>query len=238
MTRIAMLTCCGLVLSASPAAAHRHRGPFENRGRFERRPPTFETYTTFKAGGYAPDELAADARGDGGLFLGVEWGISPAPPIEVGLTLDWFHRDSARGSVVVFDGPYDLPVEVVTGEASSTDLVPLGAVVRGRFPVGDGRVLPFVAGHLTYDVLHLEANGASWEGEIGEALRDTNYFSGLGAGFSMGVEADLAPGFGLLVEAGIHQTEPGRQIRVGGLPAEARVNADGEYLRAGARFAF
>jgi hypothetical protein len=235
MTRAAATICfvSSLLLGAStPAAAHRRHAPPEPR------PLPFETYTSFKAGAYSPDALRSEGAGDGGLFLGMEWGLSPTAAFEIGATIDWFHRESAHGSVVVVDGPFDLPVEVVTGEATSTDLVPVGGVVRARFPLSGGRVSPFVAGHLSYDVLHLQARSASWEGEIGEALRDTNWFGGWGAGLSAGVEALLAPGFGLLLEAGLHESEPGQSLTVGGLPAEARVKADGDFLRAGARFAF
>ncbi|MFN8178476.1 MAG: hypothetical protein U0167_11115 [bacterium] len=248
MNRAALTTCCLFVLVASPAAAHRgwvYRPPrmYPPPPPREMYPPpagersSLETYTAFKVGGYAPDALTSSDQGGGGLYLGGEWGISPAPPLELGFTVDWFHRDRQRGEIVTLDGPYDLPVQIITGEDTSTDLVPLGGVVRARFPVGDGRLAPFVAGHLSLDVLHLDAQGASFDGPAA-ALQDTHWFAGFGTGISTGVEANLAPGFGLLVEAGLHNSEPGRHLRIDGMPAEARVQAGGDYLRAGARFAF
>jgi hypothetical protein len=215
--------------ATSPAAAYRHH-------RYERRPalPQLESYTTFKLGGYSPD---AHGAGDGGMFLGAEWGISPAPVLETGLTVDWFHRASERGDVVRLNGPYDLPVEVRTGQGTSTDLVPIGGVVRARFPLGDGRVAAFVAGHLTYDVLRLDAHGTPLDGP-GGTLSDTEWFGGFGTGVSGGLQAEMAPGVGLVFEAGFHDSDPTRHVDWDGIPAEARVRASGEYLRAGARFSF
>jgi hypothetical protein len=188
----------------------------------------------FKAGEYAPNALHDNT--DGGMFLGLEWGASPAPPLELGFTLDWYHREHTHGSVVALDGPYDLLVQVVTGEGTSTDLIPIGGVVRIRFPLG--RLLPFVAGHFTYDVLHLDAVAVTSPGDVEVALQNTNWFGGFGAGVSVGAELDLAPTFGVVVECGWHESEPTRGFIVNGIPAQARVNADGEYARAGVRFAF
>lgn len=220
-----------LLLVASPAGAHGYHGPRPVPRPMP--PPPIHTYSSFKAGGYALDTLD---NMDGGMFLGVEWGVCPSPALELGFSLDWFHRNHTQGDAVVIQGPYDLPVQVVTGEGTSTDLIPMGGVMRVRFPMGP--LVPFVAGHLTYDLLHLDAHTVSSVGGVEAVLLDSNWYDGLGGGVSAGVQANLAPGFGLIMEAGLHESEPGKHIYVNGYPAEARVNADGEYVRAGMRFAF
>lgn len=196
------------------------------------------SYTVFKAGRYGLDSMEeVDDRG--GLFLGVESGISPSRFVELGLSIDWFHRRRARNDVVVIDTTYDLPVEGrVDVDGASTDLVPLGAVLRLRFPVGDGRFAPFVAGHLTYDVLRLSSERLVLEGNDAILIEQTDYFSGPGGGVSLGLEARLDPRFGLLFEAGAHGSEPSKDIVVDGTPLSGHVVTDGEFARIGVRLGF
>jgi hypothetical protein len=221
-----------LVLLIAPGAdAHRRRAP---------RPswrPAFETYTAFKAGGFDADGLDAPGEGGFGLFLGAEWGIAPAPGLELGMALDWFHREAGQRTLLLDDGSYGPPVELVAADGTSSDLLPFGAVVRAKLPVGDGRLVPFLAGHLGIDVLRLAYRTAPGPGAPGhdEAVE---WFHGLGSGVSMGVEAGLGPGASLLFEAGLHESEPHRDLRIDGVPVQARVDADGEFVRAGVKLAF
>jgi hypothetical protein len=209
-----------------PALAHRRYGP-------RPRAFPFETYAAFKAGGYDAD---AQWSGDGGLFLGFEWGITPVPPVDFGFTLDWVHRNGGGDAILVTDGPLPFPAEWEVSTGVSSDLIPMGPTLRARLPIGDSRIVPFISGHLTYDVLRVE--WTALDEFSGRLVTDGEWFHGLGAGAAIGVEAQMAPGFGLLVEAGVHDSEPGRELLVSGIPVDVRVDAGGEYARAGVRVSF
>ena len=224
------------LIAAPPAQAHRRRpAP---------RPtpwiPSVDTYTSFKLGGFGANGTSGETgdSGNWGMFLGAEWGVAPVPNLDLGLSMDWFHREDTRGSVLAVDGPYALPVELVAADGTSTDLIPFGAVVRAKFPVGDGRLAPFVAGHLSWDLLRLNFRRVESDGNYAVLNENTEWFHGMGAGFSTGVEAALGPGVAAVFEAGLHQSEPHKNLTIDGVPVQARVDADGEFLRAGVKLSF
>ena len=200
--------------------------------------PPVQTYTTFKVGGFGADALGPHGGSNWGLFLGAEWGIAPAPPIELGMSIDWFHRRDDRGAVLFVDDLYAYPVEVWAADGTTTDLIPFAAVVRARFPVGNGQLTPFVAGQLGWDVLRLELRRVVTDGSAVALLEGVEWFHGMAAGFSAGLEAAVGPGVSLVFEAGLHDSEPHRNLFIGGIPVTARVDADGEYARAGVKLAF
>jgi hypothetical protein len=226
--RIPMIVSCLTLASLvpDPAAAHRRCPP-------RARALPFETYAAFTAGGYD-----ADARwsGDGGLMLGFEWGIAPVPAVDFGFKLDWIHRNAPGESIQFSDQPFPFPAEWAVASGVSSDLVPMGPVFRARLPIGDSRVVPFLAGHLTYDVLHVEWTAI--DDFHDRLVTESEWFHGIGAGVSLGVEGQVAPGFALLAEAGAHHSEPGRALYVNGVPFDVRVDAGGEFARAGVRVSF
>ena len=226
----------GLLITASTADAHPHRR--HRRPPQPWRPVPIQTYATFKAGGYGADALNEQGDGDWGMFLGTEWGVSPVPAIELGMAIDWFHRNSTGGQVLVIDDPYALPVEIVAADNTTTDLIPIAAVIRARIPVGDGRVTPFVSGQLGWDMLRLGFRNVELDGNSAFVTEDTEWFHGIGVGAAVGVEAALGPGVGFLFEAGVHESEPSKDLLIDGVPVEARADAGGEYARAGVKFAF
>jgi hypothetical protein len=198
-----------------------------------------ETYAMVKAGGYGLGSIQAGDDLDGGRFVGVESGVSPSRLVDVGLSLDWFHRERVNSDVVILDTSYDLPVEgYVDVDGSSTDLLPLGAVLRLRLPLGDGRFTPFVAGHLTYDILRLASHRVVHQGDTSVLVEQTDYFHGPGGTVSVGVDARFDPRLGLLMEAGAHGSEPSKDLVVDGTPVRGRVVTDGSFARIGVRLAF
>ena len=181
-------------------------------------------YTMLKAGGY---DLDRAARG----YDTLELGSTLSPHVELGMTADWLRRRSGRTEVMLVDTPYDLPVEgVVELEGTSTDLVPLGGVLRLRMPVAGGRLVPFVAGQLTYDFLRLAYRV--------DGREQSEYFHGWGSTVALGLEARLDSRFGILFEAGAHESEPTKDLTVEGAPITGRVRAGGEFVRLGMRFGF
>jgi hypothetical protein len=222
-----LATMALLALTVTGADA-RHRGPY--RGGWH----PVEGYGVLKFGGYGLDHVRAPGGGMDS-FLGLELGSSPAPYVQLAFTVDWLRRRNAHSEVFLLDTPFDLPVEgVVDVEGTSTDLVPVGGLLRLRFPVADGRIVPFVSGQLSYDLLRLSyRDGSGFPATIDE---QTEYFHGLGTTVAVGAEAVLDPRFGLMLEAGIHDAKLTNDMLYRGVPVDARVDAGGEFVRFGLRF--
>jgi hypothetical protein len=221
----------GLVLLlATEADAHRGRPP---------RIGPMQSYSALKIGGYGLDSISSDDDHLNGLFVGLEWGASPSPFVEVGFTADWFHRSEGRTEYIQFDTPYVPPVQGVAElDGTSTDLFPLGGLVRLRMPLADGRFAPYVSGQLTWDLLRLEYHEAVPGADGVVVYEESDYFHGLGSTFALGVETNLDSAVGLLLEAGVHQSEPEKDFVIDGIPVTGKVDADGDFLRIGMRFAF
>jgi len=201
--------------------------------------PDAHSYLVFKAGGYGMDTLDPRDELDSGLFLGTEIGVSPSPFVEVGMTLDWFRRRDRHDDRIAVDSPYDLPIQGrVDVDGTSTDLIPFGGIVRLRFPLGDGRLAPYVSGQLTYDILRLRYHEVFREGDGALVTEATDYFYGPGGSVALGMEARLDPRFALLFEVGAHGSEPAKDLVVDGIPVRGHVVADGEFARLGMRLAF
>lgn len=217
-------------------------GSDANAGHYRRGPLPLshvESYTVLKVGGYGLDSLDPGQELNSGLFLGAEVGVAATRFVEVGMSFDWLHRGQSVDDRFPLDSPYDLPIEGridLTG--SSTDLVPLGGVVRVRFPVADGTFAPFVAGQLTYDILRLQYHERLEQGNSTVLASQSDYFHGPGGTLSVGVEARLDPRFGVLFEVGTHESEPAKNLIVDGTPVRGYVVADGEFARIGMRLGF
>ena len=203
---------------------HGHRGGWHHA----------EGYGVLKFGGYGLDHVLTDGN-DMDSFLGLEVGSAPAPYVQLAFTVDWLRRRNAHSEVYLLDTSFDLPVEgVVDVDATSTDLVPVGGLLRLRYPVADGRIVPFVSGQLSYDLLRMSYRDGT--AGPGRTIEQTEYFHGLGTTVSLGAEAVLDPRFGVMVEAGIHDAELTNDLLYGGVPVDARVDAGGEFVRLGLRF--
>jgi hypothetical protein len=218
------------ILAAATAAAHAENGghPRSARG-----------YTALKVGGYDLDRAARGRDSLEGLFVGLELGSAPSRHLEFGLTADWLRRRDGRTDVLIIETPYELPVEgVVDLEGTSTDLVPLGGILRLRFPVANDRLVPFISGQLTYDFLRLAYHEVRTDGNVQRVDRQSEYFHGWGTTVALGLEARLDSTFGLLFEAGVHESEPTKGLLIDGTPLTGRVNAGGDFARLGVRFDF
>jgi len=197
-----------------------------------------ESYGILKAGGYDLDRARTSGTLDN-LFVGMEVGTSPSPFVEVGFTVDWLHRRDASSETLTIETPYDLPVEgVLDLHGTSTDLVPIGGLLRLRYPVAEGRLTPFVSGQLSWDLLRLGYREVVTTGGPVRIAERSEYFQGVGTTLSIGAEASLDRSVGVLVEAGVHESEPVKELVVDGVRLDGRVDAGGEFVRVGLRFGF
>ena len=195
------------------------------------------TYTALKFGGYGLTGFSAQQEETNGLFFGFEAGVRPSPLVELAVTADWFRRRNAVSEVFLLDTPYELPVEgVIDLEHSAIDLVPLGALLRLRFPAAAGHFVPFVSGAITYDLLRMSASEHTEDGAV--IFESTEYFTGVGTTIAGGLEITLGQTTGLLFEAGYHHAKPDKHINWYGNPIRARVDASGGYGRIGLKFGF
>jgi hypothetical protein len=196
-------------------------------------------YSSFKIGGYGLDSPGAPGDLDGGIFLGTEVGVSPNPWVDIGFTMDWYRRQHEDGDVILIDAPYEIPIEGrIQGSGSSTNLIPLGGVVRLRIPVGDGRIAPFVSAGVSWDILRLHRRDVDLSSGGATIYETTDYFHGPGGTVALGLEASPAPGVAFVLEVGAHGSEPSKELNVNGLPVQAHANADGEFARIGLRLGF
>jgi len=218
-------------------AQRRDDGWRPDRGRRWREPAIPErrdTYALLKGGAlYVPD-----GGGTNGLYLGLEVGGGIERFLDVGLCVDYFHRQS-RDLEVLFDSrDYQFPVHAtITNFESSADLVPLGVTMRLKLPVASGPVAPFVSGTLAYEILHLglfERNAPPRP--YADILGDSETFTGFGWQAAAGVEVALSSTLGIYGEAGLHRSSPSQSAQVDGVPVDLRVDLDGAFLRAGLRF--
>jgi hypothetical protein len=198
-----------------------------------------EGYTTIKAGGYSLDRTVDGVNGLGGIFVGAEAGVTPSPYVQLGASVDWLRRREGTTESLVIDAPYELPVHgEVDVSGTATDLVPFGGVVRLRYPVSMGRFVPYLAGHLTLDTLRLEYHELLHDGATQIVAHGSDFFFGMGTTLALGVEARVDPSFGFVFEAGVHDSNPEKDLIVDGVPVTGVVDAGGEFVRLGMSFNF
>jgi hypothetical protein len=197
-----------------------------------------------KPQGYVALKGGSMALGDNptpdGVYVGLDAGSTLSRVLDIGFSLDYFHRRS-RDLDVLFETNhgFEPPVQgVSTRFESAADFVPIGLSARLRLPVRTGALAPFVAGSVSYEVLHLsffdrDAPRQPYDNVLGT----DETFMGVGWQASAGLEVGLAEGVGLFGELGMHRGTPSRSIELDGQPVDLRVRMNGGFLRAGLRLA-
>jgi len=190
-------------------------------------------YGIVKGGG-----MLLGGSGPSGGYFGFEVGGTAARRFDVGFSVDWFHRQS-RDVELLFetDHGFEPPIrgEVTTYE-SSTDFVPLGMTLRLRMPLANRSIVPFVSGTLAYEILHMEFFERDGTLDPFEAvLGNSETLLGFGWQVAGGVELAVGPSLGIFGEAGMHRSEPSRQLDWGGSPLDVRAPLHGGFMRVGLR---
>ena len=193
-------------------------------------------YAILKGGGMA---LRGD-DGPAGSYFGLEVGQSTADRLDLGVSVDWFHHRS-RDLELLFEteNGFQPPLRgEITRFESSSDFVPLGFTARLRLPLQKSALVPFVSGTLAYEILHVEFySHESTPGKIAVLLGNSQTLMGFGWQAAGGVELALAPGLGIVGEAGFHSSDPSRELDSGGDPVDVRTSLHGGFVRAGLRLA-
>jgi opacity protein-like surface antigen len=200
----------------------RHRRP----GRGWSRP---EYFATLGGGAFDPSDQPGS-----GLYLNGAFGSVVAERLDLGLQLSWYHR-STGGSEFVQE--YQDPAgntrrDVITRGDVNTDLVPVMATLRVRFPTSSS-LEPYIGGSLGWEWLTIEGTDAS-----GFSFSDD--YDGFGAQALGGANIKLNPEVALYGEAVWNISTPSAEFYDPGLDAiiKEEVKFDGVGFHAGLRFRF
>jgi opacity protein-like surface antigen len=166
-----------------------HAGPVRRRSprRSSYQPRTF---ATIGLGSFDP----SDQPGSGLYFNGTIGTELPQSPIDLGLGLSWYHRSTGGSEfVTTFEDPAgNQGRRVVQTDEITTDLVPLMAFLRVRFPMGQG-IEPYVGAGAGWEWLQVEGIDSD-----GFAFSDD--YDGFGAQFFGGMNFSVGPNTALYGE--------------------------------------
>ena len=168
----------------------------------------------------------------GGFYGNVSLGTEIAPPLDLGVQVSWFHRDSDGEQVVYrYQDPAGNTVEqVVETESVNTDLIPLMGIARLRFPISP-YFQPYIGGGAGYEWLSVEGVDA-----FGPFSYD---YSGFGAQAMGGLNIYASKTIGLYGEAVYNWSAPDRHVFVNGVgEVKEEVDVDGLAVHGGLRFRF
>jgi outer membrane protein with beta-barrel domain len=192
---------------------------------YDRRPRTF---ATLGIGGFDP----ADQPGSG-FFGSASVGTELESPIDLGVKLDWYHRSTGGEQFVsTFTDPAgNQGTRVIQADKISTDLVPLMAFLRVKFPAGS--VEPYVGAGAGWEWLHVS-------GVDSDGFDFADDYDGFGAQFFGGANFKIAPNTALYgevlynkstVKADFFDTVSGQDVR-------DEISMDGAAAHGGLRFRF
>ena len=216
-------------LEMSSASSHpiRRRAPrtyYEEDRRDEYTPRGF---MTLGGGVFDPQNQPG-----GGFYGSLGLGSEIAPPLDLGIQVSWWHRDS-DGEEVVFrytDEAGNTVEQVIETESVDTDLIPLMGIARLRFPISP-YFQPYVGGGAGYEWLSVEGVD-----ELGPFSYD---YDGFGAQVMGGLNIYASKSVGLYGEATYNWSSPDRTVFVSGVgEVKEEIAMDGLAFHGGLRFRF
>jgi opacity protein-like surface antigen len=128
----------------------KNSGPVRRRSpRYEGYGPRPRTFATFGLGGYEPSDQPGN-----GLYVTGSVGTELQTPLDLGVSLSWYRRSTGGSQfVTTFEDPAgNQGTRVVDTDEITTDLVPLMAFLRVRFPTSSA-VQPYVGGGIGWEWL-------------------------------------------------------------------------------------
>lgn len=201
----------------------RHRRPYYGYGA----PP--EYYATLGVGSFDPSSQPGS-----GLWVNGGVGSTFAHQIDLGLQVSWYHRSTGGSELVrTYQDPAgNTRRDVIQTGSVNTDLVPLMATLRARFPVSPG-IEPYVGGGVGWEWLTVDGTDA-----LGNAFHDD--YDGFGAQLLGGVNFDLSTEVGVYGEAVWNISTPSADFFDPVLAATVHEEVDfnGVGAHAGLRFRF
>jgi outer membrane protein W len=215
-----------LELSSGSSHPVRRRAP---RAYYEDRRDEYTPRGFMNLGGGVFDPQ--DQPGDG-FYGNLALGSEVAPPLDLGIQISWFHRDS-DGEQVVYrfeDQAGNIVEQIVQTESVDTDLIPLMGIARLRFPISQ-YFQPYVGGGAGYTWLSVEGID-----EFGPFSYD---YDGFGAQAMAGLNLYASRSVGIYGEAAYNWSSPDREVFVNGIgEVKEEVAMDGLAVHGGLRFRF
>jgi opacity protein-like surface antigen len=212
-----------------PIRRSRPRYRERERDRYDSDRYTPRYFAAIGGGNFDPDEQPGN-----GLWVSGEMGSEVGEALDLGVRLSLYHRESGRSQVVseYTDPAGNVGHRVVETNSVETNLIPLMAILRVRFPV-TREFQPYVGGGIGWEWLTVEGTD-----DAGFAFQDD--YDGLGmqlfGGLNLGVSQNLALyGEGVwnksTVEAEFYDPFFGGDVK-------EEIEMDGLALHGGLRFRF
>ena len=109
-------------------------------------------FAAFGAGNYDPDD-----QPDNGLWVNAELGTEVGDALDLGVRVNWYHRESGDSQVILEfeDEAGNVGQRVIETSDVETNLVPLMAFARVRFPVSN-EFQPYVGGGIGWEWLTVD----------------------------------------------------------------------------------
>lgn len=218
-------------LLASDAELRSSNGPVRRRSpRYDGYGPRHpRTFATIGLGGYEPSDQPGN-----GVYVSGSVGTELDTPIDLGVSMSWYHRSTGGSQfITTFEDPAgNQGQRVIETSDISTDLVPLMAFVRVKFPSAPG-IQPYVGGGIGWEWLLVEGTDSD-----GFAFSDN--YDGFGAQVFGGMNFTVSPNAALYgevlynsstVSADFYDPFYGQTVR-------DEIDMDGAAAHAGLRFRF
>lgn len=215
---------------ASDAELRSHNGPLRRRSpRYEGYGPRPRTFATLGLGGYEPSDQPGN-----GLYVIGSVGTELQSPIDLGLSAALYHRSTGGSQfVTTFEDPAgNTGQRVIETSDISTDLVPLMAFVRVKFPSGPA-IQPYVGAGIGWEWLLVEGTD-----QDGFAFSDN--YDGFGAQVFGGVNFTVSPNTALYGELLYNTSTVSADFYdpAYGVTVRDEIDMDGAAAHAGLRFRF
>lgn len=216
--------------SSSERPMYRHRPRYRDRyrDRYENDNYNPSYFGAIGAGGFDPDKQPGN-----GLWVNGELGSEVGDALDLGVRVDWYHRTSGQSQVVstYTDPAGNVGQRVVETSSVETNLLPVMAILRVRFPV-TSEFQPYVGGGLGWEWLTVSGTDTQ-----GFDFQDD--YDGFGGQVFAGLNVGVSPNMGLYGEALWNKSTVSARFFdpvLGDIKDE--VDMDGLGLHGGLRFRF
>jgi len=198
------------------------------------RDDSYSSYTPHYFGSIGAGSFDPEEQPGNGLWLNGELGSEVGQALDLGVRASWYHRQSGQSQVIsTFTDPAgNVGQRVVETNSVETNLVPLMAILRVRFPVTN-EFQPYVGGGLGWEWLTVQGTDDS-------GFDFQNDYDGMGAQLFGGLNLGVSPNMSLYGEGVWNKSTVSAKFfdpTVNGQVKE-EIDLDGLALQGGLRFRF
>lgn len=223
------------VLASASFASSSERPVYRRRPRYRDRDRDryYDNYTphyfgSLGAGGFDPDDQPGN-----GLWVNAELGSEVGEALDLGVRVNWYHRESGQSQVITNfeDEAGNIGQRVIETSDVETNLVPLMAILRVRFPV-TSEFQPYVGGGIGWEWLTVDGTD-----QDGFSFQDD--YDGFGAQLFGGLNVGVSPNMALYGEALWNKSTVSAEFfdpTLGNIKDE--IDMDGLGIHGGLRFRF